>query len=75
MTNALPMQNKFLLSRRACLKGIGASLALPLFDSMGWADTKATKAPVRLAFMYMPHGVIMNQFWPKSPEKIGRAHV
>ena len=62
------MQNKFLFSRRACLKGIGASLALPLFDSMGWAEAKAAKPPVRLAFMYMPHGVIMNQFWPKSPE-------
>ena len=62
------MQNKFLFSRRACLKGIGASLALPLFDSMGWAEAKAAKPPVRLAFMYMPHGVIMNEFWPKSPE-------
>ena len=51
MTNALPMQNKFLFSRRACLKGIGASLALPLFDSMGWAEAKAAKPPVRLAFM------------------------
>src|SRR5262249_814422 len=26
------------------------------------------KPPVRLGFMYMPHGVIMDQFWPKSPE-------
>jgi hypothetical protein len=43
---------------------------LPLLDSMGWAEpgTKANKPPVRLGFMYMPHGVIMDQFWPKSPE-------
>ncbi|MBM3769499.1 MAG: DUF1552 domain-containing protein, partial [Acidobacteria bacterium] len=25
---------------------------------------KAAKPPVRLGFMYMPHGVIMDQFWP-----------
>ncbi len=62
------MQNKSLLSRRTCLKGLGATLALPLLETMGWAETKAPKPPVRLAFMFMPHGVIMDQFWPKSPE-------
>ncbi|MFM8470920.1 MAG: DUF1552 domain-containing protein, partial [Limisphaerales bacterium] len=62
------MQNKFCLSRRMCLKGLGATLALPLLESMSWAEAKAAKPPVRLAFMYMPHGVIMDQFWPKSPE-------
>jgi len=38
---------------------------------MGWADTvkgKAYKPPVRLGFMYMPHGVIMDQFWPVDAE-------
>lgn len=65
------MVNKFRISRRACLKGLGATLALPLLETMGWADTagKATgKPPVRIGFMYMPHGVIMNQFWPANPE-------
>jgi hypothetical protein len=60
------------LDRRACLKGLGATLALPLLDSLGWAGTakdKPAKPPVRLGFMYMPHGVIMDQFWPASPEK------
>ena len=59
------------MNRRACLKGLGVSLALPLLDSMGWAEAPANKAykpPVRLGFMYMPHGVIMDQFWPSSPE-------
>lgn len=59
------------MNRRTCLKGIGASLALPLLETMGWAEpgqTKPNKPPVRLGFMYMPHGVIMEQFWPKSPE-------
>ncbi len=58
------------MDRRACLKGLGVSLALPLLESMGWADTKGKtyKPPVRLGFMYMPHGVIMDQFWPTSAE-------
>jgi hypothetical protein len=59
------------IDRRAYLKGLGVSLALPLLDSRGWADTtkgKAPKPPVRLGFMYMPHGVIMDQFWPASAD-------
>ena len=59
------------IDRRACLKGLGVSLALPLMDSLGWADTpkgKEYKPPVRLGFMYMPHGVIMDQFWPTHSE-------
>lgn len=59
------------IDRRTCLKGVGASLALPLLDAMGWADTvdgKAYQPPIRLGFMYMPHGVIMDQFWPADAE-------
>ena len=59
------------INRRTCLKGLGVSLALPLMESMGWADTpkgKTYKPPVRLGFMYMPHGVIMDQFWPVDAE-------
>jgi hypothetical protein len=65
------MKNNLLIDRRTCLKGIGVSLALPLFESMGWAEGgkgKAFKPPVRLGFMYMPHGVIMDQFWPANAE-------
>ncbi len=65
------MSRTHLIDRRTCLRGLGASLALPLFETMGWADTlkgKAVKPPLRLGFMYMPHGVIMDQFWPASPE-------
>ena len=59
------------INRRVYLKGLGVSLALPMMDSLGWAGTpagKAGKPPVRLGFMYMPHGVIMDQFWPTNPE-------
>jgi hypothetical protein len=61
------MKSNFLINRRTCLKGIGASLALPLLDTMGWAEAlqgRTYKPPVRLGFMYMPHGVIMDKFWP-----------
>ncbi|MEM9365772.1 MAG: DUF1552 domain-containing protein [Planctomycetota bacterium] len=55
------------LHRRALLKGAGVSLALPWMDSVVRATgTKPAKPPVRLGFMYMPHGVIMDQFWPQS---------
>src|SRR5688500_16935674 len=65
------MTKNFRLSRRACLKGLGATLALPLLETMGWADIgrkAVVKPPVRLGFMYMPHGVIMDHFWPASAE-------
>ncbi|MEE8045735.1 MAG: DUF1552 domain-containing protein [Dehalococcoidia bacterium] len=38
---------------------------------MGWAETvegKTYKPPIRIGFMYMPHGVIMDQFWPADAE-------
>jgi len=65
------MSSSFLLDRRTCLRGVGASLALPLLETMGWAESSKgnpIKPPVRLGWMYMPHGVIMDQFWPASAE-------
>ncbi len=62
------MNRPSLVGRRNFLKGAGVSLALPFMDSLASVAPKA-KPPVRLAFMYMPHGVIMNQFWPKSQEE------
>jgi hypothetical protein len=65
------MSTNSLINRRTCLKGIGAALALPFLDSMARAATgegKPSKPPVRLGFMYMPHGVIMKQFWPADAE-------
>ena len=65
------MEKNWLIDRRTCLRGLGASLALPLLETMGWAEAPkgmAYKPPVRLGFMYMPHGVVMDDFWPKSSE-------
>jgi hypothetical protein len=61
------MPRHLLISRRTCLRGLGVALALPLMETMGWADQPkgaVYKPPVRLGFMYMPHGVIMERFWP-----------
>ncbi len=62
------MRRNWLIDRRTCLKGLGVSLALPLLDVMGWADPPAAgavgKPPVRLAWMFMPCGVNMKEFWP-----------
>ncbi|MBV9771059.1 MAG: DUF1552 domain-containing protein [Bryobacterales bacterium] len=56
------------LPRRTFLRGAGISLALPLLDSMIPALTAQTKTaanPIqRLGFVYVPHGMIMDQFTP-----------
>ena len=62
------MASKWLIDRRTLLRGAGAALALPLLETMGWAEGKTAKPPVRLGFMYMPHGVIPERFWPSGPE-------
>lgn len=65
------MVNKFRIDRRTHLKGLSAALSLPLLETMGWADSskgKTVELPVRLGFMYMPHGVIPDQFWPANAE-------
>jgi len=59
------------ISRRMVLKGIGASIALPLLDAMNpattaWAQTAAGKTPQRFAFVGFPHGAIMDRWVPKE---------
>jgi hypothetical protein len=61
------------LSRRAVLRGAGASIALPLLDAMIPAHTalaNTAAAPrARLGFAYFPHGAVQ-QFW--TPKTTGR---
>jgi hypothetical protein len=62
------------LPRRTFLRGMGASIALPLLDAMVPA-LAATPPPVkRLGFIYMPNGVAMNfsgvNFW--TPRGTGK---
>jgi hypothetical protein len=60
------------ISRRTLLKGLGAAIALPWLESMGpltaWsAPAKAgTKAPNRMAFLYVPNGKNMADWTPKE---------
>jgi uncharacterized protein DUF1552 len=61
------------LSRRAVLKGAGATIALPLLDAMcpagvAWGQT-AAKTPQRLAFVGFPHGAV-TRLW--VPEQTGK---
>jgi len=57
------------ISRRAVLKGVGATIALPLIDAMNpaataWAQTPVGTAPTRIAFIGFPHGAIMDKWSP-----------
>ncbi len=63
-------------SRRHFLRGLGASIALPAFASLGTsrllfaADgaaklaTTGSGAPLRAAFVYFPNGAIPASWWP-----------
>jgi hypothetical protein len=58
------------LSRRAVLKGAGATIALPLLDAMipagtALAQTAAASSP-RLGFVYFPHGALQDEWQPKQ---------
>jgi hypothetical protein len=60
------------LQRRTFLKGVGATLALPLLDAMlpdaahttAFAAANAASPPTRMAFVFVPNGVIMPAWKP-----------
>src|SRR6266446_6306719 len=58
------------LSRRTLLKGVGASIGLPLLDAMIPARTAfaqtAAKPSRRLGFVYFPHGALQDEWQPKQ---------
>jgi hypothetical protein len=58
------------LPRRTFLKGFGTAIALPLLDSMipafAAADRAGAKPPIRLAFAYVPNGIVMQQWTPQA---------
>lgn len=57
---------RFRIPRRTMLKGLGVAMALPMLETMGWADPgpasatgndpKRPRRPVRLGFFYVPYG-------------------
>jgi len=68
------------VNRRNFLRGLGACLSLPAFESFlprAMASTTApgalavspTGAPLRMGFIYFPNGAIQNSWWPKGEGK------
>jgi hypothetical protein len=58
------------ISRRTVLKSAGYAMSLPLLDAMIPAATAlaatAAAPKLRMAFVYFPHGAVMNQWTPKA---------
>jgi len=67
---------KMHLSRRTMLRGLGTMIALPLLDSMVPALTAlagTAAAPVRrFGVFYVPNGMSMPYWWPKSEGPIAQ---
>ena len=61
---------KKFLGRRTVLRGMGATLALPLLDAMvpalSAASKTAAKPAMRLGFFYVPNGFYLPNFHPKG---------
>src|SRR3989454_9339522 len=70
------------LSRRHFLRGLGACLALPTFETLrpfgvfaadanaaGQLAASPTGAPLRMAFVYFPNGAIPGNWWPTGEGK------
>jgi Protein of unknown function (DUF1552) len=78
----LAAQRHASLNRRRFLRGLGACLALPAFESLapsrlfaaeaaaaGKLAMAPTGAPLRMAFVYFPNGAIQPSWWPKGEGK------
>ncbi|HLG97769.1 MAG TPA: DUF1552 domain-containing protein [Bryobacteraceae bacterium] len=57
------------LSRRTLLRGFGTAIALPFLDAMRPALAATAQSPTRLAFIYVPNGIIMSDWTPAAEGK------
>lgn len=71
-------QRHFAFNRRQFLRGLGACIALPVFESAlrpmaraaatgavpGGLGVTSTGAPLRMAFVYFPNGAHQDHWWP-----------
>ncbi len=62
------------VTRRGVLRGLGASIALPLFESFrpageALAASATTAPPTRMAFLYIPNGVNVDRWRPNGNDK------
>jgi hypothetical protein len=67
------MRKNWLISRRTMLKGAGVAMALPLLETMGWAEEPKKggfRSPVRLGFFMIPNGVNQDE-WKAKPGAVG----
>ena len=68
------MMKHLRIDRRTVLRGLGVSLALPWLEAMvpglAFGATPA-KAPLRMAFLYVPNGIHMADWTPKAEGKLG----
>jgi len=55
------------MNRRTFLRGAGASIALPWLEAMA-----PSKSPCRMAFVYVPNGVVMSDWMPKADGELPR---
>jgi hypothetical protein len=66
------VRSHLILSRRTVLKGVGATVALPLLEAMlpetvfGAAAASAARPPLRMAFLYVPNGIHMQDWRPQA---------
>ena len=61
---------KVAIPRRTFLRGVGATLALPVLDAMTPAFAAPSTRPTRMAFMQTPNGIFnMNGEW--TPKTVG----
>jgi hypothetical protein len=54
------------IPRRAFLRGTGATLALPFLDAMVPAFASEAARPIRLSFIEVPNGIMMDRWTPAN---------
>jgi hypothetical protein len=56
------------LPRRFFVKGLGVAIGLPMLDAMtpAFARTAEAAKPLRLSFVYVPNGIVMKDWTPKT---------
>src|SRR5919112_2076019 len=73
------MSSRWPISRRPMLRGLGASIALPMLDAMapgvvgsvaraatGAAGSAAGASPLRMAAFFLPNGMVMEDWTPSK---------
>ena len=53
-------------SRRTVLRGLGAAMALPALEIMRPLQASTTVSPLRMAFLFVPNGVNVEQWFPRQ---------